>query len=469
MAAAFDVDARLADGERALTALDSYVAASAVLGLPYPGASLVQLYGAEGGLDLAALATDARSLDAAAVAAQDVFRLQGNTYRDLTAQWSGAGGDAAGDFLRGLTVSAEDVVAHLQRSAQALTTLRDELWRAVDAKVVAVQRADTQVSGRGDAWTAAARMVLGGMGDGATASEIVDQQVKPFVIQVICGELLPALQAASDAVVAAYDSAITATTPARVSFGVPVGIAPTVMLSPVPAYQAAPTAPLGALGTVAGLAPLAPVAGLAPAAPVAMPGAPVGVPAMSAEPVAAPMAAGSGMPEPALGASAASPPATATEDIGLGSGVSGLGQQLVDAIGGALGSMAGLGSAAAGVGGLDQLTNGWDGLTPGNEGTDADLDKKDQSDPAGTEGDAADDGKDSDADGALPDADQQAAEKLAAEKPAAEADQPVPTPVPPASDAASTAPPTEPVVTQEKPTTKTPCEIAADELPQVGE
>ncbi|MUM35628.1 hypothetical protein [Mycolicibacterium sp. CBMA 361] len=65
MAAAFDVDARLADGERALTALDSYVAASAVLGLPYPGASLVQLYGAEGGLDLAALATDARSLDAA--------------------------------------------------------------------------------------------------------------------------------------------------------------------------------------------------------------------------------------------------------------------------------------------------------------------------------------------------------------------------------------------------------------------
>ncbi|WP_155926349.1 hypothetical protein [Mycolicibacterium sp. CBMA 234] len=460
MAAAFDVDARLAEGERALTALDSYVAASEVLGMAYPGASLVQLYGAESGLDLAALAADARSLDAAAVAAQDALRLQGNTYRDLTAQWSGAGGDAAGDFLRGLTVSAEDVVAQLQRSAQALTTLRDELWRAVDTKVVAVLRADTQVSGRGDAWTAAARMVLGGTGDAATASEIVDQQVKPFVIQVICGELLPALQAASDAVVAAYDSAIAATTPARVSFGVPVGIAPTVMLSPVPAYQAVPTAPLGALGTAAGLAPLA---------PVAMPGAPVGVPAMSAEPVAAPMAGGSGMPEPALGASAASPPAAATGDIGLGSGVSGLGQQLVDAIGGVLGSMAGLGSAAAGVGGLDQLTNGLDDLTPGDEGTDADLDKKDQSDPSGAKGDASDDGKDSDADGALPDADQQAAEKPAADEPAVEADQPVATPVPPASDPASTAPPTEPVVTQEKPTTKTPCEIAADELPQVGE
>jgi len=487
MAAAFDVAGRLAEGDGAVTVLDEYVTACQVLGLPSPG-PLAELYYAESGLNLDALAADARSLDAAVVVAQDAVRLQGNGYRDLTAQWSGAGGDAAGGFLRTLTVAAEDVVAHLQRSAQALTTLRDALWRAVDAKVDAVLRADAQTAGHRDQWSAAARAVLAGAGDLSAASEIVDQQVKPFVLRAVSGDLLPALQDASDAVAAAYDSAIAAVTPAGVSFAVPVVLTPdwAPQASPAaawpaaPAYQAAAAAPFATLGTAAGWTPPAPSASAAPpvpAEPVAAPSTPL----VSAESAPAPSTPAPGGPEPALGAAAATPAATGPSgDLGFGSGIGGLGRQLTDAIGGALGSMAGLAPGVSGLGGLDNVRDGLgDDLGLGADGTDTDHEPDDAAD-----GDADDEPDDSDAE----EADEEDAAKSdaageedtsgeTAESDDAEpgpVDAPVlppqqPVPGQPVADPAPTTPPVEPVAEQTDPTTKTPCEIAADELPNVGE
>lgn len=478
-AAAFDVAGRLAEGDGAVTVLDEYVTACQVLGVPSPG-PLAELYYAESGLNLDALAADARSLDAAVVVAQDAVRLQGNGYRELTAQWAGTGGDAAGGFLRTLTVAAEDVVAHLQRSAQALTTLRDALWRAVDAKVDAVLRADAQTAGHRDQWSAAARAVLAGAGDLSAASEIVDQQVKPFVLRAVSGDLLPALQDASDAVAAAYDSAIAAVTPAGVSFVVPVVLTPdwTPQPSPAPAwpaapaYQAAAAAPFATLGTAAGWTPTAPSAPAAPpvpAEPVAMPLAPP-VPAESA---AAPSTAAPGGPEPALGAAAATPAAAGSSgDLGFGSGIGGLGRQLTDAIGGALGSMAGLAPAASG---LDGLSDVGDGLADDLELDDNDDDEtsdEDENDDKADDEDA-DDNPDEDAD-TEKSADEMVTDTGESEvaPPGLDAEQspPVPTPAPvPTPPPAPVSLPTEPVAGQENPTTKTPCEIAADELPQVGE
>ena len=461
MASTFDVAGRLAEGDRALTALDDYVAACEVLGMP-ASASLLELYRAESGLDLAALAADARSLEAAAVVAQDALRLQGNGYRELTAQWSGTGGDAAADFLRTLTVAAEDVVAHLQRSAQALTTLRDELWRAVDTKVDAVLRADAQASGHRDEWSAAARAVLGGAGDVATASEIVDQQLKPFVLRVVFGDLLPALWEASEAVAAGYDSAIGAVTPASVSFAVPVVVTPEWAPPPssqptaAPMYQAAATAPFGTLGTAASLTPPAPSA--TPAGAPAAPERALGTAAV---------------PEQALGAAAATPAGTGMPaDLGLGSGVGGLGQQLSDAIGGALGSMAGLRPDSSGFGGLDEIKDG-----PGDDlGLDEAIDSDDSDDPDEPDKDEESnkdeesgkkdetdetDETDEGADKVAPDADEQAVEP-----PPSDPVQPSPAPTLPPPPA---APPVEPVAQQEDPATKTPCQIAADQLPMVGD
>ncbi|WP_071287928.1 hypothetical protein [Mycolicibacterium llatzerense] len=466
MASTFDVAGRLAEGDRALTALDDYVAACQVLGMP-ASASLLELYRAESGLDLAALAADARSLEAAAVVAQDALRLQGNGYRELTVQWSGTGGDAAADFLRTLTVAAEDVVAHLQRSAQALTTLRDELWRAVDTKVDAVLRADAQASGHRDEWGAAARAVLGGAGDVATASEIVDQQLKPFVLRVVSGDLLPALRDASEAVVAGYDSAIGAVTPASVSFAVPVVVTPEWAPPPsslptaAPTYQAAAATPFGTLGTAASLTPSAPPAP-APAAE-----APVGAPAAPEQALGT-----AAVPEPALGAAAATPAGTGMPaDLGLGSGVGSLGQQLTDAIGGALGSMAGLGPDSSGFGGLDEIK---DGL-----GDDLGLD--DDTDPAEDDDEDPDEDeekKEADGEDATDETDEvdEGTDKMAAEAdeqsvepPPSDPVQPPPAPPAPTLPPQPATPPVEPVAQQEDPTTKTPCQIAADQLPLAGD
>ena len=484
MAAAFDVAGRLSEGDRALTVLDEYVAACQVLGVASPG-PLAELYRAESGLDLDALAADARSLDAAVVAAQDALRLQGNGYREPTAQWSGMGGDAAGGFLRSLTVTAEDVVTHLQRSAQALTTLRDELWRAVDAKVDAVLRTEARAAGHRDQWSAASRAVLAGAGDMSAASEIVDQQVKPFVLGAVSGDLMPALQDAADTVAAAYDSAVAAVTPAGLSFPVPVVLSPewapqAPSSPPLKAYQAAPAAqadqvapaaPFGALGAAAGWTPSA-----SPA---------------PAEPFTTPSASTSGAPEPALGTAAATPAAAGLPgDPGSGSGISGLGQQLTDAIGGALGSMAGLAPGASGLGGLDNIRDGLgDDL---GIGADADDELDDEpaggvdDDPDGELDDGEEDADEEDADEENTDesgtAEGDATESDAAEGHASDSadadsgpvDGPGPTsqqPVsaPPVTDPAPTTPPVEPVAEQPDPATKTPCEIAADELPNVGE
>ncbi|MHA7665735.1 hypothetical protein [Mycolicibacterium sp. HS_4_1] len=464
MASAVDVAARLAEGERALMVLDDYVAACQVLGLP-SSVSLQDLYRAESGLDLAALAADARSLDAAATAAQDALRVQGNGYRELTAQWSGAGGDAAGEFMRTLTVAAEDVVAHLRRSAQALTNLHDDLWRAVDTKVDAVLRADAQASGHRDEWTAAAHAVLGGAGDAAAASEIIDQQVKPFVLRVVCGDLAAALRTASDTAVAAYDSAIAAATPGVVSFGLPgqllgPSFSPPVAAGPRDYPAAAPPA----LGAAAGW--------------LAAPAAQGRMPAMSGEPLSEPPAAPLVAPEPALGTSAATPPAGASTppagaaippaDVGSSSGVGGLGQQLVDAIGGVLGSMAGLGSGATGLGGVDDLRSslaedlGLDDEAANDDVGDKDGTGKDEPEPDDKPDDTANNAADeptSDDGGEQP-----------VEQPAGEPDPPVVTAAPsPISDPAPVTPPVEPVAEQANSTTRTPCEIAADELPNVGE
>lgn len=453
MASTFDVAGRLAEGDRALTALDDYVAACQVLGMP-ASASLLELYRAESGLDLAALAADVRSLEAAGVVAQDALRLQGNGYRELAAQWSGRGGDAAADFLRTLTVAAEDVVAHLQRSVQALTTLRDELWRAVDTKVDAVLRADAQASGHRDEWCAAARAVLGGVGDVATASEIVDQQVKPFVLRVVSGDLLPALRDASEAVAAGYDSAIAVVTPASVSFAVPVVVTPEWVPPPsaqptaAPTYHAAAT-PFGTLGTAASLAPPAP-----PATSVGAPAAPEQALGMA------------GVPEQALGAAAATPAGAGMPgDLGLGSGVGGLGQQLADAVGGALGSMAGLGPDSSGFGALDEIKGGL-GDDLGLD-DDADTAEDDDEDP-----DEDEEKKEADEEDETGEADE-GASKVAAETDEQAAEPPPSDPVqpPPASTLPPppVSPPVEPVAQQEDPTTKTPCQIAADQLPLAGD
>jgi hypothetical protein len=463
MAQSLDVDGRLAEGEPALIDFDTYLAACAALGYQYCGPELRQLYDAEYGLDLRALDSDCRSLAAAADAAEDVLLLQNNISRSGVAAWSGAGGVSAGDFLGRQSGSAQSVVSGLRRAADALAGLRDELSRAVDAKVAAVLAAADQASGHRGVWTAAAHAVIGGGGDQAVASEIVDQQVKPFVDTVLCGEVLPALARSSDAVAAAYDSALTSVTEPSVAFELPGDFGAPVPAAPV-GWGAPPAMGSAAASVVPGswVAPQpissdggVPIAESPPMSPAAA--APVATLPAAADPPVADAARPLGGPAPALPA-----------DIGLGSAAGGFGRQLADALGGVLGSAAGLSPDVAGLGDLtDGLDDGVD-VSDAGDAADDDLDADDEgeSDSDDSEGDDSDE-EDEDATDA-PDVEGGGAEQSAAPTDDDAAQQPPAATPPPVPVEGPAQVPAEPVAA-ESATSKTPCQIAADELPQVGE
>jgi hypothetical protein len=130
----------------------------------------------------------------------------------------------------------------------------------------------------------------------------------------------------------------------------------------------------------------------------------------------------------------------------LGTGASGFGQQLADLIGGLVGSS-------------DDALPDPQGLDPPNE-TDGQGDNADQeakTEPADAADESAPDEEADAPDAAAPD------ETETEPKPTLE---PAATPVPPPPEP---APPVPPAVQEALPTEQTPCEIAADELPQVGE
>ncbi len=101
-------------------------------------------------------------------------------------------------------MASAGVAAAVRTAAEALRTAGERLWRAVDTKVdavVAVQKAAPAD------WSAAAATVISGAGDRASAAELVDKAVKPFVDSTVRTEWLSAVHTAMAAVTDAYQRA----------------------------------------------------------------------------------------------------------------------------------------------------------------------------------------------------------------------------------------------------------------------
>jgi len=325
-----------------------------------------------------------------------------------------------------------------------LASLLDNLWHTVDGKVAAAIAADDRAP---DEWLAAAHTVTTGAGDRASASERIDSEVKPFVDNDIRADWVTAMRSAIAAVTDLYD-AVTAelnAAPGAV-FDVPGALGPS--WTPPPSDDQAATVPAAA--SVASPPVIASPTWSAPAATPPMP-APAAFAPMSAAPLASPVDVGS--TAPAMAAPPSAPSLGGMPDVG--SGLSGLGQQLADVFGSLLGSVD------------DGL-----GETPDIDPPEIDEDIDDELD------DDPDDGNDEPVEPAA-DAEEQPPTEDPVEEPVEPAvaegtcepaepsiDSPppaeaAPTPVPPPPEA---APPPEPAGASEPP-----CEIAADELPQVGE
>ncbi|MGV0813497.1 hypothetical protein ABQF34_16160 [Mycolicibacterium boenickei] len=468
MAASVDVAARLDEGQAAVDTIAEYVWACHLLGFTHPDLTgyryqVRDWYAAEDGLDLRMLDAEGAALTATAAAAEEALQLQSRNFQRLSESWQGTGAAASTDFLVRHANSAGRVTAGIHSAAATLARLRDGLWQAVDAKVAAALQIESRQAAQRGAWLAAARTVSTGVGDRAAASELVDTQVKPFVANDIGGDWLSAMRGATRAVADAYAEAIAALRAEAVPvFGIPGVLGPA--WSPpdaVGGVSAAPAPSAPGLTAAPASAPSWPAPTPAPASaaiPAAMPApepapiAPAAPPLEPTGPTPAPLSAmGQGLPSGGL------PSLGGMPDIG--SGLAGSGQQLADLFGGLLGSSAdGLPDDMSDLTGED--VDDSDPEAGEDVGEDAGPESGDEADDAedaddAEEGEEAEEGEPAEADDAVEVTEPQ---EMSTE-PGPEVPAPV-TPPPPVPE-----PVAEPLAA---PTGETPCEIAADELPQAG-
>ena len=456
MAEKLDVATRLAEGWPAVDNIQTYVWACHVLGYANPDLTLHASqvrgwYGSEDGLDLRALGADCAAFEAAVAATEDALRLQDDQLGELSAAWQGHSAELSHEFLHRHGEASAAAAAAVRTTADALATLRDNLWRIVDGKVAAAIAADDRAP---EEWLAAAHTVTTGAGDRAAASERIDHEVKPFVDNDIRGNWLTAMRSAMAAVTELYDAATTELTaePDPV-FDVPGDLGPS--WTPASRDNGVATVPAAA-------SPVAPPVSAPPSwtAPSPMPApappAPVPPPPVPLPPVP-PVDAGS--TAPAMAAPPSAPSLGGLPDVG--SGLSGLGQQLADAFGSLLGSAD---EGLADTPNIDEPTVDEDSV---GEDIDDRLDDHPEEDDEAVETSA-----DSEEE---PVVEEPVAAPIAddtcepAETPGEPPppEEPAPTPVP-APPPAEPAPPPEPGPLTPM-ATETPCEIAADELPQVGQ
>jgi hypothetical protein len=354
-------------------------------------------------------------LRVALTALEEALWVQRTQVTELAAAWRGSGAESAARFLQRHCDAAEEVVAHVRAATEQCASLGDGVWQAVDGKVATTVAIDERHAADRSTWLAAAQAVVAG--DRSTAELVVHQQVMPFVDNDIRNDWLAAVSAANASVAACYDTAIHALSSMRdVHFDIPRELGP--RWQPVSEERA--------------------VAEVAPAMTLPASPSPT-VPA--AAPVSAPPAK---EPEEST--------AAPLDDLaGLSSGASGLG-----GLGGMNGGLGGIvGSIVDGLGSLLGSVVGGGGSGMGREPIDLDT----------AEGPAVDDVVD-------PEDDKEPAvldEEVAPVAPAVES--PVATgesvaiPVDPAPPADEPPPPVAPP----QPVGATPCEIAEDQLPQVGQ
>jgi len=443
----YDVAARLAEGRPAVEHTQTYVRACQALGYQQPDltahpSQVGDWYDTEAGLDLRVLDGDTAELRAAVTAIEEALWVQRTQVTELAAAWRGSGAESATRFLQRHCDVAAEVAARVRAAAEHCATLLDDVWQSVDGKVATTVAIDERRTAERSTWLAAAHAVTAGSGDRSAAEVVVHRQVIPYVDNDIRNDWLAAMSSADAFVAASYDTAIHALAATRdVSFDIPGDLGPswTLAFDERSGVDAAP-----AVALPAGPMPTVPAA--APGPPPPMPEAPQEL--------------------PATGDAASTPPASADplgDAAGLSSGAGGLGGlggttggiggvvgSIVDSIGSLLGSLAGGlgGGPDAGDDPLD-LDDADDPLVDDVD-EDAGADKPDGEEPPST-------------DNVVPAApvieNPPAAAEVVGEPAAQQVD--LPTEAPPAEQAPPAAAPPE--------DGSTPCEIAEDQLPQVGQ
>ena len=462
--------ARLAEGQPAVQHTQTYVQACHGLGYQHPDltthdSQVRDWYDTEVGLDLRVLDNDTAELRAAVNAIEEALWLQRAQVSELAAAWTGPGADSATGFLQRHVDAAAEVARHVRATADGCAALRDNLWHLVDDKVATAIAIDDRSQAQRSAWLAAAHTVTAGAGDRSEAEELVRRQVTPYVDNDIRADWLTAIRSTATAIAASYDVTIEALTSAPdVCFEVPGELGPSwqpvtdQLVAPSPIMATVPE--VSSPSDVAPAVPTVPAAASPPSPPLPTTQAP---PTLSASPLDNWPSVPSGMAAP-LGDAA---------DLSTGAGNLGGPGGLAGNIGGVVGKI------VDGIGALvDSLADGFtDPSGPSDAGDPLLDDPLDADDPPGADtDDLADEDDDADQVDAEPaDANVDAGAETPAEdlpapddpvdEPAAQQVTPPPAEAPPAEP----PPPADAPAAEPPPEGKTPCEIAADELPQAGQ
>jgi hypothetical protein len=448
-----DVAERLAEGRVAIEHTQIYVRACQTIGYEHSDltsqpSQIRDWFGSEDGLDLHVLDRDCAQLRAAGAAVAEGIRIQRDQVAELSAAWTGVGSDAAVAFLQRHCDAATVVATEVRAAAQRCESLRDNLWHLLDSKVGTAIAIDDRSQAQRSAWLAAAAVVTAGATERSTAEQVVQGQVMPYVDNDIRNDWLTAMRASLTAFGTAYDMVNDrmAAAPATY-FDVPGDLGPGYQPSPPgPPPQSAPvpvaTTPAAVLPSVAADPAPAPTASL----PAATSASPLSDPAPPLSDLGAGLGDASALPTGAGGLG----------DLGGGAGglggLSGLAGRIVDAIGGLLGSATdGLGDSS----GLDDPA--------GKDPFDDDI--ADDEDPFHPDDKHDDADKEPDAEKVAEPKESEQAQPVVTQPPA----ETPPLPVgeqPPATPAAAPAPATAPAPPTDG---STPCEIAADQVPQAGQ
>lgn len=446
-----DVAERLAEGRPAVEHTQTYVRACQTLGyeqsdMTSQPSQIRDWYGSEDGLDLHALDRDCAELRAAGAAVTEGLRIQRAQVAELTAAWTGPAGDAALAFLQRHCDEAGVLATEVRAAAQRCESLRDNLWFLLDSKVATAIAIDDRTQAQRPTWLAAAAAVTTGAGDRWTAAEIVQQQIKPYVDNDIRNDWLTAVRSSQAGVAASYDMVIDKMAAAPVVyFELPGDLGPGWQ----PLESVSPSAP-AVTATVTPAAAVPPTIVPAAAGPPANP-----APTASPTPPA---------PPPDLGAALGDASAMPAGAGDLGGGLSGLGglgglaSRIVDAVGGLLGSAADQGNKDP----FDEDAFDEDPFHPDDEHDDAD----DKPDTEAEESDEPEETEKAEEDRPVDGPPPVEAPPPLGASPSADApppdgtSPPVDAPPPAAAPAPAAGPPTG---------GSTPCEIAADQLPQAGQ
>ena len=458
--------ARLAEGQPAVEHTQTYVQACHVLGYQHPdltarGSQVQDRYETEAGLDLGVLDDDSAELRAAVNTIDEALWLQRMQVTEIAAAWTGFGADCATRFLQRHCDAAAEVAAHIRAAAEGYAALRDNLWRMVDRKAATAVAIDDRRVGERSAWLAAAHTVTAGASDRSAAEQLVRQHIIPYVDNDIRDDWLTAMRSTTASVEASYDAAIDTLSSVRnACFEIPGELGPRwqpVFDDPPGPSRAAAT--VSETSTPADIAPTVPAAVSGPAPVPPVPPAPPAQPPPTAADLAAPLGDTAGLSTGAGNLGSVG---------GLAGGIGGVVGKIVDGIGGLLGSLT-------------------DGFSDPSGSEDPLLDDPlDVDDPLGDDTDDDDDTDDETADATDEPADKDTTDEDTTDKDTTDEDDAVEAPVenpPAASDSVDEpeaqqvtpppdAPPPEappPSSSEPLPDGSTPCEIAADELPQAGQ